>query len=69
MLVLVCDSFGVGDAPDAAEYGDVGSDTIGNCALHVGGIGASNLADLGLGTLTWVKGVSRGPCRERRTGG
>lgn len=57
VLLLVCDSFGVGDAPDAAAYGDEGSDTLGNCARAVGGIAAPNLAALGLGTLTAIEGV------------
>ena len=25
--IIVCDGFGVGEAPDANEYGDVGSNT------------------------------------------
>ncbi len=58
VLVLVCDSFGVGDAPDAARYGDEGSDTIGNTARAVGGIEAPNLGALGLGLLTEVMGVA-----------
>ena len=57
VLLLVCDSFGVGEAPDAAAYGDGGSDTIGNTARAVGGIDAPNLADLGLGWLTAAPGV------------
>lgn len=57
VLVLVCDSFGVGDAPDAAAYGDEGSDTLGNCAGAVGGIRAPNLGALGLGMLTHIRGV------------
>lgn len=57
MLILVCDSFGVGDAPDAAAYGDEGSDTIGNTARAVGGLRAPNLGALGLGILTDVPGV------------
>ncbi|HEX6230447.1 MAG TPA: phosphopentomutase [Actinomycetota bacterium] len=57
VLVLVCDSFGVGDAPDAAAYGDEGSDTIGNTARAVGGLDAPNLGALGLGLLTDVEGV------------
>ena len=32
VLLVVCDSFGVGDAPDAAAYGDAGPDTLGNTA-------------------------------------
>ncbi|MGH2636017.1 MAG: phosphopentomutase [Actinomycetota bacterium] len=57
VLVLVCDSFGVGDAPDAEAYGDAGSDTLGNTARAVGGIRAPNLEALGLGTLTAIEGV------------
>jgi phosphopentomutase len=57
VLILVCDSFGVGDAPDAAAYGDEGSDTIGNTARAVGGLRAPNLGALGLGMLTDVPGV------------
>jgi phosphopentomutase len=57
VCVVVCDSWGVGDAPDASAYGDEGSDTLGNTARAVGGIDAPNLADLGLGTLTAIEGV------------
>jgi phosphopentomutase len=57
VLLLVCDSFGVGDAPDAAAYGDVGSDTLGHTARAVGGLVAPNLGRLGLGHLTTVVGV------------
>lgn len=57
VLLLVCDSFGVGDAPDAAAYGDEGSDTLGNCARAVGGLRAPNLGALGLGHLTEIPGV------------
>jgi phosphopentomutase len=57
VLLLVCDSFGVGDAPDAEAYGDSGSDTLGNTARAVGGISAPNLAAMGLGHLTEIQGV------------
>ncbi len=57
VLILVCDSFGVGDAPDAAAYGDEGSDTLANTATAVGGIAAPNLGGLGLGLLTTIEGV------------
>jgi phosphopentomutase len=60
VLLLVCDSFGVGDAPDAAAYGDEGADTLGNCARAVGGIHAPNLERLGLGRLTDIAGVAPG---------
>jgi phosphopentomutase len=55
--LVVCDSFGVGGAPDAVEFGDDGSDTLGNTARAVGGINAPNLGKLGLGHLTGVAGV------------
>jgi phosphopentomutase len=58
--VIVCDSWGVGDAPDAAAYGDQGSDTLGNTAAAVGGLVAPNLAALGLGRLTAIEGVPPG---------
>ena len=57
VCVLVCDSWGVGDAPDAAAYGDEGSDTLANTASAVGGISAPNLEALGLGLLTGIAGV------------
>jgi len=57
VLILVCDSFGVGAAPDAAAYADEGSDTLGNCARATGGIHAPNLGALGLGLLTDIRGV------------
>jgi phosphopentomutase len=76
VLLLVCDSFGVGEAPDADAYGDRGADTIGNTARAVGGLDAPNLADLGLGLLTDVPGIepraapgtAHGKMRERSAG-
>ena len=58
VLVVVCDSWGVGDAPDAAAYGDQGSNTLANTAEAVGGIHAPNLESLGLGMLTSIRGVA-----------
>jgi len=57
VLLLVCDSFGVGEGPDASAYGDEGSDTLGHVAGAVGGLSAPNLQRLGLGHLTSVEGV------------
>jgi phosphopentomutase len=57
VVVVVCDSWGVGDAPDAAAYGDDGSDTLANTARSVGGLRAPNLEALGLGMLTDIEGV------------
>ncbi len=60
VCLVVCDSWGIGDAPDAAAYGDTGSNTLGNVAAAVGGIRAPNLAALGLGSLTAIRGVAPG---------
>jgi phosphopentomutase len=57
VVIVVCDSFGVGDAPDAEDYGDEGSNTLANTARAVGGLDAPNLADLGLGLLAGIEGV------------
>ena len=57
VLLLVCDSFGVGEAPDTDAYGDAGSNTLGHAARAVGGLAAPNLGRLGLGHLTDVPGV------------
>jgi phosphopentomutase len=57
VIVVVCDSWGVGDAPDAEAYADGGSDTLANTARAVGGIDAPNLAALGLGMLTAIEGI------------
>lgn len=51
------DSVGVGDAPDASEYGDEGCNTLGNLSRAVGGLKLANLQRLGLGNLTRIDGV------------
>jgi phosphopentomutase len=58
VCVIVCDSWGVGGAPDAAAYGDEGSNTLANTARAVGGLRAPNLEALGLGLLTQIDGVA-----------
>src|ERR687888_84154 len=49
--VIVLDAVGAGELPDAAEYGDEGSNTLGNVARAVGGLDLPNLEQLGLGVL------------------
>jgi phosphopentomutase len=57
IILLVLDSVGCGDAPDALDYGDEGSNTLGNIARAVGGIGLPNMGELGLGNITQIYGV------------
>jgi phosphopentomutase len=57
-IILVLDGVGVGAAPDAADYGDVGSDTLGNLARERGGLSLPNLAAAGLGNIAPISGVA-----------
>jgi len=50
-VVVVCDGLGVGAAPDAAAFGDEGSDTLGH-VLASRDVRIPNLRALGLGNLT-----------------
>ena len=56
--VIVLDGVGAGEAPDAADYGDTGSDTLANTARAVGGFDLPALESLGLGRLKPIAGVS-----------
>ena len=56
-ILIVLDGLGVGNAPDAAAYGDEGSDTLGNLARKVGGLKVPTLQSLGLGNLHPLDGV------------
>ena len=57
VILIVLDSVGCGNAPDAANYGDVGSNTLANIAKSVGGLNLPNMGKLGLGNLTDISGV------------
>ena len=57
VIIIVLDGCGVGEMPDAAEYGDVGSNTLANTARAVGGLDLPNLQRMGLGNLTSIEGV------------
>jgi phosphopentomutase len=59
--VIVLDAVGAGELPDAAEYGDVGSDTLGNVARAVGGLDLPNLEALGLGNIEELEGCPPQP--------
>ncbi|MBA3065266.1 phosphopentomutase, partial [bacterium] len=48
VIVIVLDSVGVGEMPDAAQYGDKGSDTLGHLVDKFGGLDLPNLEKLGL---------------------
>ena len=56
-IILILDGVGAGEAPDAAAYGDEGSDTLGHVATAVGGLDVPNLERLGLGRIRPLAGV------------
>jgi phosphopentomutase len=58
-VIIILDGVGVGAAPDAAEYGDTGSDTLGNVARACGGLKLPRLERFGLGNIRELEGIAR----------
>jgi phosphopentomutase len=59
--VIVLDAVGAGALPDAAEFGDEGSNTLGNVARAVGGLDLPTLEALGLGNVEPLEGCAPQP--------
>jgi phosphopentomutase len=57
-VVIVLDGLGAGKAPDAADFGDEGANTLSSTAKATGGIEAPNLQALGLGNVEEIQGIS-----------
>ena len=55
--VVVMDACGVGALPDAAAYGDAGSNTLVHLAERVGGLRLPTLQRLGLGSIVPIMGL------------
>ncbi|NEY71341.1 phosphopentomutase [Bacillus mesophilus] len=53
------DSVGIGEAPDAEEYNDLGSNTLGHIAEHRNGLHMPNMAKLGLSNINEIKGIEK----------
>lgn len=60
-VILVLDSVGVGELPDAHLYGDEGSNTLGNVSKAVGGLKMPHAQKLGLGNIIPIEGVAPTP--------
>lgn len=58
-VVVVLDGVGAGEAPDAQDYGDRGTNSLSNVALAVGGLKMPHLEKLGWGYITPMQGVRR----------
>lgn len=57
--IIILDGVGIGEAPDAARYGDAGSDTLGNVARACGGLKLPRLERFGLGNIRPLEGMQR----------
>ncbi|MBI3471035.1 MAG: phosphopentomutase [Candidatus Solibacter usitatus] len=60
VIWIVLDSVGIGEMPDAAAYGDAGSDTLGNIARRRP-LRLPNLCALGLGNIRPLEGLAPAP--------
>ena len=59
VFLIVLDSVGIGEAPDAKHFGDEGADTLGHIAEAVNGLNMPNMASLGLGNIRDIKGIEK----------
>ncbi len=57
ICLIVLDSVGIGELPDAARFGDTGAHTLGHIAERVAGFSLPNLQKLGLGNIEPLKGI------------
>ncbi|MDR4249980.1 MULTISPECIES: phosphopentomutase [Bacillus] len=57
IFLVVMDSVGIGEAPDAADFNDVGADTLGHIAEKMNGLHMPNMAKLGLSHIKEIKGI------------
>lgn len=56
VILIVMDSVGMGELPDAAKYKDQGSNTLGNISGRIPGFKLTNLQHLGLGNIEGMQG-------------
>ncbi|WP_285693001.1 phosphopentomutase [Paenibacillus polymyxa] len=55
--LVVMDSVGIGEAPDAAQFDDYDVDTLGHIARERGGLNMPNMGKLGLSNIRSIEGV------------
>ncbi len=56
-ILIILDGVGIGELPDARDYGDEGSNTLANIARKVGGLNLPNLQLMGLGNIHPLEGL------------
>ncbi|MBT2754841.1 phosphopentomutase [Mesobacillus foraminis] len=59
VFLIVMDSVGIGEAPDAEKFGDKGADTFGHIAEKMDGLNMPNMASLGLSNIREIKGIQK----------
>lgn len=59
VFLIVLDSLGIGEAKDAANFGDEGANTLGHICEYNNGLHLSNLEGLGLGNIGDFKGIHK----------
>ncbi|WP_409301500.1 phosphopentomutase [Peribacillus sp. SCS-155] len=59
IFLIVMDSVGIGEAPDAELFGDEGADTLGHIAEKMNGLNMPNLGKMGLGNMREIKGINK----------
>ncbi|TKC19790.1 phosphopentomutase [Robertmurraya kyonggiensis] len=59
IFLVVMDSVGIGEAPDAEKFGDLGSDTLGHIAEKMNGLNMPNMGKLGLSNIREIKGIAK----------
>ena len=64
--IIILDSVGIGEAPDAAEFDDIGADTLGHIAREKGGLNLPNLGNLGLSNIRPIQGVDAASVTARK---
>ncbi|WP_079479884.1 phosphopentomutase [Halobacillus salinus] len=57
VFLIVMDSVGIGEAPDAEQFNDKGADTLGHIADHMNGLNMPNMGALGLSNIRAIKGI------------
>ncbi|MGM0942262.1 MAG: phosphopentomutase [Bacillota bacterium] len=59
VFLIVLDSVGIGEAPDADKFNDKGADTLGHIASHMKGLHMPNMGRLGLSNIRPIAGIDK----------
>lgn len=59
VFIIVMDSVGIGEAPDAGSFNDKGADTLGHIANHMDGLYMPHMGKLGLSNIKKIQGIEK----------